>query len=102
LLDYKNNRGADRYTMLKTYLERYLRGKAWIHDLTTISSKRTPLAQLCDVLTGAIAAAYNSIRPNTPKENLANYIASRAGLRTLCTSTPLTADKFNIFKIDLR
>jgi len=102
LLDYKNNRGADRYTTLKTYLERYLRGKAWIHDLTTISSKRSPLAQLCDVLTGAIAAAYNSIRPNTPKENLANYIASRAGLRTLCTSTPLTADKFNIFKMDLR
>lgn len=102
LLDYKNNRGADRYTTLKTYLERYLRGKAWIHDLTTTYSKQTPLSQMCDVLTGAIAAAYNGIRPNTPKENLANYIASLASLPSLRTSTPLAADKFNIFKMDLR
>jgi len=102
LLDYKSNRGADRYTTLKTYLERYLRGKAWIRDLTTISSKETPLAQLCDVLTGAIAAACNGIRPNSPKEVLVNYIASHASLPTLRTSTPLTAEKFNIFKMDLR
>lgn len=102
LLDYKSNRGADRYTTLKTYLERYLRGKAWIRDLTTIRSKETPLAQLCDVLTGSIAAAYNEIGEGTAKEALANYIASRAGFESLRTSTPLTATKLNIFKPDLR
>lgn len=32
VLDYKNNRGADRYTTLKRYLERHLQGKAWISD----------------------------------------------------------------------
>jgi len=102
LLDYKNNRGADRYITLKTYLERYLRGQAWIRDLTIINSKQTPLAQLCDILTGSIAAANNGIKKGTPKENLAEYVASRAGLRTLCASTPLSAEKFNIFKMDLR
>jgi hypothetical protein len=102
LLDHKSNRGANRHTTLKTYLDRYLRGKAWIRDLTTISSKQTPLAQLCDVLTGSIAAVYNDIRPNTPKENLANYIASLACLPSLRTSTPLSAEKFNIFKMNLR
>lgn len=102
LLDYKSNRGADRYTTLKTYLERYLRGKAWIRDLTTISSKQTPLAQLCDVLTGAIAAANNGFNEGSAKQQLAHHIASSAGLSSLCASTPLTEDKFNIFKMDLR
>lgn len=102
LLDHKSNRGADRYTTLKTYLERYLRGKAWISDLTIINSKETPLAQLCDILTGSIAAANNGIKEGTAKEELAKHIASLAGLSTLCTSTPLTADKLNIFKMDLR
>jgi hypothetical protein len=102
LLDYKSNRGADRYTTLKKCLEHHLQGKAWITDLTIINSRETPLAQLCDVLTGAVAAAYNGLRPGSPKENLAAYTAHLAGFRTLRTSTPLTAAKFNIFKMDLR
>lgn len=102
LLDYKNNRGADRYTTLRTYLERHFRGKAWIHDLTTILSKQTPLAQLCDILTGSIAAANNGFSSGSAKANLAEYITARAGLESLCKSTPLNANKFNIFKMDLR
>ena len=102
LLDYKNNRGADRYTTLKTYLERYLRGNAWIRELTIIDSSKTPLAQLCDILTGAVAAAYNGLKANSPKENLAKHIASRAHLKTLRTSAPLPGGKFNIFKMNLR
>lgn len=102
LLDHKSNRGADRYTTLKTYLERYLRGKAWIRDLTMIDSKKTPFAQLCDILTGSIAAVYNGIREGAAKKDLANYIASRAGMGTLRTSTPLSENKLNIFKMELR
>jgi len=110
LLDYKSNRGANRYTTLKTYLERHLqgktqirnRGKPWIRDLTIIDSKETPLAQLCDILTGSVAAAYNGLKKGTPKENLAKYIASRAHLKTLRTSAPLPGGKFNIFKMRLR
>lgn len=101
LLDYKNNRGADRYTTLKLYLERYLRSKAWIKDLTVINSRETPLAQLCDLLTGAVAAAYNTPKANSAKENLINYIASKAGWSTLKISTSLNVNKLNIFKIDL-
>jgi len=102
LLDNKNNRGADRYVTLKIYLERYLRGKAWIRDLTIINSKETPLAQLCDVMVGAVAAANNGTKRGSAKDDLTNYIAMRAGLETLCKSTALTAEKFNIFKMDLR
>lgn len=101
LLDYKQNRGADRYTTLRTYLERHLRGIAWIADLTVIDSWESPLAQLCDLLTGAVAAAYNGTRSGSAKEALTEYIAGRTGFSTLRWSTGLTAPKFNIFKIDL-
>jgi len=104
LLDYKNNRGADRYMALRTCLQNYFGVKARIRDLTIINSKQTPLAQLCDILTGSIAAANNGFEKHTAKEQLVNHIASSAGLSTLCTSTlpPPFAEKFNIFKPDLR
>ena len=101
LIDRKTNRGADRYATLKTYLERHLRGQAWITDLTIIDSHETPLAQLCDVLTGAVAAACNGLRPGSAKEVLAQHIARRAGLTSLQVGTFPSADKFNIFRINL-
>jgi len=101
LLDYKNNKGANRYKTLKTYLERYLRGKAWILDLTVINSKETPLAQLCDLLTGAVAAAWNGPMSGSAKESLTKYIASQVSRPTLRLPTLLSEPKFNIFKIDL-
>jgi len=102
LIDYKSNRGADRYMTLKICLENALKGKVKIRDLTIIDSSQTPSAQLCDVLTGAVAAAYNGLKKGTPKENLAKYIASRAHLKTLRISAPLPGGKFNIFKMRLR
>jgi len=102
LLDYKNNTGADRYKTLKLYLERHLRGKAWIRDLTVINSRETPFAQLCDILTGAVAAAYNVPNAGSAKEKLSNYIASKNGWSTLQTSTYPDVRKFNIFNIKLR
>lgn len=101
LLDYKNNRGADRYKTLQRYLENYLKGKASIRDLTVVNSKETPFAQLCDLLTGAVAAAHNIPNIGSAKEQLTKYIASKAGWPTLKTSTPLSANKFNIFKMKL-
>lgn len=102
LIDYKSNRGADRYMALKTCLQNYFGAKARIRDLTIIDSKVTPLAQLCDILTGSVAAANNGFERHTAKEQLANHIVSSAGLSTLCASTPLGAEKLNIFKPDLR
>jgi hypothetical protein len=104
LLDYKSNRGADRYMALKTCLQNYLGQTARIRDLTIIDSSQAPLAQLCDILAGAVAAENNGFEKHTAKGQLANYIRSSAGLSTLCASTPPPpiAEKFNIFKMDLR
>jgi hypothetical protein len=102
LIDRKTNRGADRYTTLRTYLERHLRGQAWITDLTIIDSGESPLAQLCDVLTGAVAAAFNATPPpGSAKEQLGQHVARRAGLMSLQARTAPSEDKFNIFRINL-
>jgi len=101
LLDRKSNRGAERYTDLRRCLERKLQAPSAIRDLTVIDSKEAPLAQLCDLLTGAVAAAYNGPRKHSAKEKFANYIASRAGFGSLRTRTSLDAAKFNIFQIEL-
>ncbi len=101
LLDFKKNKGADRYTTLRRALENKARGTAWIDDLTVIDSHQSPLAQLSDLLTGAVAGAWCGFTGASPKAQLADYIADRRGasLRTADTSPGMT--KFNIFRINL-
>jgi len=102
LLDRKTNRGANRHGTLERYLENTVRGKAWIKDVTVIDSSRTPLAQLCDVLTGGIAAAYNDVvGQESAKAALIEHVAQEAGLATLKSHTSLSRDKLNIFRIRL-
>jgi len=102
LLDRKTNRGADRYGTLARCLANAVRGEAWIKDVTVIESSQTPLAQLCDVLTGSIAAAYNGVvGKGSAKTTLMEHIAHRTGLGTLKASTALSEGKLNIFRIRL-
>jgi hypothetical protein len=63
LLDFKKNKGADRHKTLKTVIENKLKGKAVVKDLTIIDSSQTPLSQLCDLLTGAVAADWCGLSP---------------------------------------
>lgn len=101
LLDYKRNKGADRYTTLRRVLENATKGKAWIDDLTVIDSHQSPLAQICDLLTGATAASWCELKPDGPKFELARYIGIKRGaaLKTVTGGPGMT--KFNIFSIHL-
>lgn len=101
LLDYKRNKGADRYTTLKRVLENAAKGKAWIDDLTVIDSHQSPLAQLSDLLTGATASSWCGNRPASPKEQLANYIGQKRGASLKAPNAGPGLTKFNIFSIDL-
>jgi hypothetical protein len=103
LLDFKQNKGADRYKTLRTILERKVKGKAWITDLTVIDSGHSPLAQLCDMLTGAVASAWcDSLPAGRPKTELADYIAGKCGWTSLKVESPLpAASKMNVFRIRL-
>jgi hypothetical protein len=103
LLDYKKNKGSDRYSTLRQYLERSVKGKAWISDLAVINSSETPLAQLCDLLTGSVAAAWClDLQAGRPKAELASYIAERRGDGSLrFPNLSPESTKFNIFRISL-
>lgn len=101
LLDFKQNKGSDRYGMLNRVLNNALVGKAWISDLTVIDSHQTPLAQLCDLLTGATAATWCGCREGSPKEALTRLVGERRGhALTIPTAGP-GVSKFNVFKIEL-
>lgn len=98
LLDYKKNKGSDRYSELRKYLEY----KTKIIDLTVIDSHTTPLAQLCDLLTGAVAATWCGPKEGSPKKELSDYIASALGKHSLKFISPSPSlCKFNVFKIAL-
>jgi hypothetical protein len=104
LLDFKQNCGADRYKSLRRVLERKIRGRAWISDLTVIDSREAPIGQVCDLLTGAVAASCCAdLREGSAKAKLAAHIAQKAGLASLRISSPSpTISKFNIFRIQLQ
>ncbi len=102
LLDFKKNKGADRYATLRMFLERKLRGQAWITDLTVIDSAQSPLAQLADVLTGAVAATWCGLRDGSAKESLAHHIARKDNRHSLRVPNAGPGRcKVNIFRIDL-
>ncbi len=103
LLDFKKNKGADRHKTLRTVIENKMRGKTIIKDLTIIDSSRTPLSQLCDLLTGAVAAEWCGLTEGRPKADLAAFIANKCGYSSLRVVSPLPepCGKFNIFNIRL-
>lgn len=103
LLDFKQNKDAHRYTMLHKCLIRKLNGKAWVQDLTVVDSKQTPLAQLCDLLTGATAAAWcNHFKTASTKKELVEYIGKKRREPLIEASPSSAVGKFNVFHIRLQ
>jgi hypothetical protein len=102
LLDHKQNKGADRYRMLRRVLENATRGKAWITDLTIINSHQSHLAQLTDLLTGATASEWCGVARMTAKGELAAYIGQCRGASLRSPNLSPSLSKFNVFAIDLQ
>ena len=101
LLDFKRNKGANRYSKLRRVLENKSKGKAWIDDLTVIDSHESPLAQLCDVLTGSVAATWCGLQPEGAKEKLSAYIAQKRGHSLKVANAGPGVCKYNLFAIEL-
>lgn len=100
LLDFKRNKGADRYGTLRRVLENKAKGMAWIDDLTVIDSYESPLAQLNDLLTGAVAATWCGLKPGGAKERLSAYIAQHRGASLKTATGGPGICKFNLFAIE--
>ncbi len=103
LLDFKNNVNRNRLKDLKNILSNYgdPRGIV-INELTCIDSFQSPIAQVCDLLTGAVAADANGISYGTPKQKFVERVSR------LLKRSPLSApsfspaiSKFNVFRISL-
>jgi hypothetical protein len=104
LLDFKQNQNAHHYHDLRTALTLRLQGNARILDLTVIDSQETPLAQVCDLLTGAIAAMWCDVfEAGTAKEELARHITRWRDVPSMTTaSSSPQLSKFNVFQIELQ
>ncbi len=103
LLDFIQNKEARRFTELRKVLENKLMGRAWIRDLTVIDSHRTPLGQLVDLLTGAVAAAWcGSLPADSPKRDFLKYLEQHRGSPITRESPSAAKEKLNLFHIRLR
>lgn len=102
LLDFKQNRGADRYGELRRVIENTFLGADIISDLTVIDSSESSLAQLTDILTGAVAATWSGFEGESPKKKLSDYIAKKLCVTSLRFRSPNPSrQKFNVFAIRL-
>lgn len=102
LLDFKQNRETGRHTKLLEVLQTQF-GSHVVRDVNVIDSGETPIAMVCDLLTGAVAAAWSGdISQGGPKEALAAHIRERAGHSLLAASPTPDAEKLNIFRLRLR
>ncbi len=96
-LDWQQNKIQTRFISLRDALKRKLRGKTRIDCLEPVSSRQMPLIQLTDLLTGAVGYAWNDRSGSETKVSFCNDLAHSVKLETLKKSTPLGAEKFNIF-----
>lgn len=101
LLDHQTVSEVGRFAMLRTVLDRSVRGRAWVDDLTVVDSQETPLVQLADLLTGAVAAAWCGVKPDSPKAALIAAIERAVGHPLTRPSPGPGLEKLNIFQIRL-
>lgn len=104
LLDYKNDSYASRLPVLRQMVANYCGARqAEVRELTSIDSGQSHLSQVCDLLTGALAADANGLQTGTPKHELIQYLAQRRGISPLSARSVSPAmSKFNVFRIALR
>lgn len=97
-LDYKVNGNRHRVKEL----ERILQSGAWgiVQQAQSLPSDESLLIQLADVLTGAVAAAYNKEITSQSKKDIKALIDKHIGHPIRATFPSET--KFNIFKIRLK
>lgn len=102
LLDYKKNKGFDRYRDLENCLKTQLPATSSLKSINIIHSHDSPLAQLSDLLIGATAAKWSGVTQNSAKAQLIQYIELKRGASLTKITNYQDFCKFNLFKINLR
>lgn len=100
-IDKKPTRDKNRARALKSFLDTYVlihRSRCNIKHLQAYSSKENVFLQLTDYLTGLVGFACNPRRKSkSVKAHMVNHLKSGLGEKSLCVSTPLAEEKFNVF-----
>lgn len=98
-LDYKINRDKGRLKKLKkVLLASNLTSE--IDQLQALPSHESVAIQLADVLTGLVAAKFNSEISSSAKKDLIAFVETK--LNKAISPTPKWEEKFNVFKINLQ
>ena len=98
--DHQANRESDPLPSLRTIINNYhLRehGCSPIRQIEPRSSENDDLIQLADVFTGAVQGAWNQTVTRPAKIQLCNFIAQKAGLRSLNRATGASVRPVNIW-----
>lgn len=102
VLDHKVNSAAGRYAALDRRLRQAMPGSAHLRQVTVADSTESRLAQVADLLTGAVTAAWCDTGADTPKAELQRHLAARMRVPDLRTASPSPAfGRFNVFRISL-
>lgn len=103
LLDHRVNSAGGRYSKLREILDNSIGYSTHIRQLSVVDSKQSRLAQLADLLTGAITAAWCKTPAGTPKAELQRYLCKSIGRSSLIVPSASPApSKLNIFQIRLQ
>ncbi len=98
-LDYKVNGYQHRVKELGTFLNNT--SAAELTQIQALPSEESVLIQFADVLTGAVASAFNhETVVSESKRNIINLIEKKIG-HNIC-ATGIKEPKFNVFNINLR
>jgi hypothetical protein len=102
ILDHKVNAKQGRYSALERRLTQSSAPSTSIRKVGVADSRESRLAQLADLLTGAVTACWCETPAGTPKAQLQRHLAERLALPSLRAPSPSPAfGKFNLFRIDL-
>jgi hypothetical protein len=99
-LDKKPTRDKNRARSLRSFLESYIllyKKNCNIRHLQSYSSTEMELIQLSDFFTGLMAFSCNQTGNDRVKTTLVNYLKEKIGRKVLCSTTPLSENKFNVF-----
>jgi hypothetical protein len=102
VLDHKINSRPGRYSALEERLRDAVPPTTHIRQVTVADSRDSRLAQLADILTGAVTAEWCNTPAESPKALLQRHLTERLGIGSLRRCWPSPAPtKVNVFKIDL-
>lgn len=97
-LDFRPSKNKNSVRRLGEFLDMFSKG---IKHIQAYPSHESIFIQIADILTGAVAFAYNSTSGSENKSKSVEIIAKAIGKDTLKFCSPFWEDRFNIFCIDL-